>query len=340
MLKLNFWWVAVLLVAAFAFSSCEKSEILNEVAEEQPSLKVIVSPGPIEGVEYFTDLLEAETCGEIKITPIFDAQNQEAGLVKISNDDENLYIEIETNENWKFLMANLYIGSYENIPLSSSGEPNTRSFPIQVRFTALLSYVVFSIPLENFNDEFVVAPMIYGFKYNNGTLVSRQYIWGGDNLIGNSQIARYSNYSVQSCCEIIPFSYDLITQKDKDIGDLTVVNDEEYLYVTYTLTNDWYVKNIKMFVGDVNDLPMNHGGNPVVGHFPIKEHFASGTTTFTYTFNVSELPDCLVIAVFSSNEKIVNGVKVDSGSAWSYGTEFSAKKRWGWYSEYCMQFCN
>jgi hypothetical protein len=340
---MNFIKFAIILIFAFSISSCEKNELeVEDTIPEEVLLKSVVTPNPIIGVEYFTQPLEFEACGEIAESNYINSENLEIGTIKVSNDEEKLYIEFQTNGDWSFLMANIYIGDYSNIPLNSSNNVDYRSFPIQTRFDEFISYVVYSIPLDAIQDDFTIVPMIYAFNFDNGTLLSREYIYGGDDFIGNSTFEKYLDYSIQDCitCEYVPVSYDLIAKRNVDVGDLVITNDEEFLYVTYSLEDDWYVRSARMFIGDVNDMPINRGGNPIIGHFPIKEHFNCETSSFTYTFELSELPECYVIAVHSSVKKIVNGQRVFTSGCWSYGTKFNPRKRWGWYSEYCTQYCN
>ena len=76
---------------------------------------------------------------------------------------------------------------------------------------------------------------------------------------------------------------DLVAGRNHVVGQVHVSNDDDYLYVTYEITEDnWVMTESHLYVGEKGDLPTNRGGNPVIGHFPYKEYFHPGVTEHTY----------------------------------------------------------
>jgi len=63
--------------------------------------------------------------------------------------------------------------------------------------------------------------------------------------------------------------YTLYADQDIPIGKIIVCNDDDYLYVNYTITEEnWYLTEIHLDVGNyLNDIPQNKKGNPIVGGF-------------------------------------------------------------------------
>lgn len=131
-------------------------------------------------------------------------------------------------------------------------------------------------------------------------------------------------------CEIEPVYYDLFAGQTILVGQLMVTNDEEYLYVTYQASEGQLFTETHLYVGTLEGLPVNKKGTPVPGHFPYKSTDEFGVSEVTFTIPLADLEDCYIIAAHAAMES--------EETAWSFGTEF-ASSRWGWYSEYCTQYC-
>lgn len=136
-------------------------------------------------------------------------------------------------------------------------------------------------------------------------------------------------------------SYTIYAGQHIDVGTLTVSNDEENIFVTYDLSGtDWKLSETHLFVGNVDDLPLNGGGNPKIGHFPYSESH-NGEQIYTYTLPREDFEECFAVAAHAVVVK--DGGKGKGGgseTAWANGgTEFPGH-RWGWYlEEYCPGDC-
>ncbi len=119
-------------------------------------------------------------------------------------------------------------------------------------------------------------------------------------------------------------------------GSVTVGNDETNLYVTFSTTNGWEMKETHLYVGDGTNLT-NKAGNAAPGQFPYKTTHDPRVTSFTYTIPLQGLPECMVIAAHAAVEKWVNGTMVDSQTAWGEGSQIG--KNWAMKFEYCKQVC-
>lgn len=78
-----------------------------------------------------------------------------------------------------------------------------------------------------------------------------------------------------------PFIADLIAGQHIDVGDVSIWNDADYLYVKYTTTDGWYMTETHLDVQcELEDIPQTlpnkkgkGGGNPIPGHFmDVMEH--------------------------------------------------------------------
>jgi hypothetical protein len=132
-------------------------------------------------------------------------------------------------------------------------------------------------------------------------------------------------------CVIEPVSFDIFAGQTMLAGQLVVTNDDENLYVTYMALAGESFEETHLYVGTLAGMPVNKQKTPVIGHFPYSTNHEPAVTEVTYTIPLNNLPDCYIIAAHSA---MTNGE-----TAWSYGTQFPGTKRWGWYSEYCTQYC-
>ena len=53
-----------------------------------------------------------------------------------------------------------------------------------------------------------------------------------------------------------------------DAGTVTVINDADFIYVTYTTANGYLLTQTHLYVGDCAAIPVNGPGNPMPGQFP------------------------------------------------------------------------
>jgi hypothetical protein len=68
-----------------------------------------------------------------------------------------------------------------------------------------------------------------------------------------------------------------------DVGDVLVWNDEDYLYVKYVTTDDWYITEVHLEVATISGGIPQAKGNPIPGKFTYK---AEGLWTQEYLFTI------------------------------------------------------
>ncbi len=134
-------------------------------------------------------------------------------------------------------------------------------------------------------------------------------------------------------------SYDLIAGQTIPAGILVISNDQENLLVTYQAENGWKIKEIHLFVGSKEDLPVNPSNVPVPGQFPIKESFNPLVEYVTYEIPLKALNECVIVA---AHAVVVKDGKEET--AWGKGSlSFESElgiKRWGWLINTCPEKCD
>ncbi len=145
--------------------------------------------------------------------------------------------------------------------------------------------------------------------------------------------------SVTSPTVCASYTADLMAGQTIKVGSVTVENDAETLFVTYTTTDGWMIECNHLYVGSLENAPVNKTGNPQLGHFPINQCFDPMVNTVTYEIPLSSLGNCFIVAAQAEVSQIVDGQIVDSQTAWGAGTPFVDKGNWATYFEYCPELC-
>ncbi len=65
----------------------------------------------------------------------------------------------------------------------------------------------------------------------------------------------------------------LIAGRHYTAGEVTIINDETYIYVDINTFDSWVLGETHVaVVGSYHDLPLNNGGNPKIGRYPYENH--------------------------------------------------------------------
>ncbi len=76
----------------------------------------------------------------------------------------------------------------------------------------------------------------------------------------------------------------LMANKNVDIGDVLVSNDNENLYIKYALTGDWCLTETHLHVATAPaSIPQTKKGNPIPGHFAFKTSHDLCVNEYTYS---------------------------------------------------------
>ncbi|MEY1640182.1 hypothetical protein [Tenuifilum osseticum] len=124
-----------------------------------------------------------------------------------------------------------------------------------------------------------------------------------------------------------------------DAGTVTVGNDANFLYVTYTSANGYLINETHLYVGPKSGVPVNKKGNPQIGQFPYGETFTTPVNEVTYQFNLADFDDCFIVAAHAVVSKYDGTTIVDQQTAWGAGNQFIVSGSWAMYFDYCKQEC-
>jgi len=129
-------------------------------------------------------------------------------------------------------------------------------------------------------------------------------------------------------------------------GTLSVTNDSEYIYVTYTLdpTKCSELGKLHLWVGnDLANVPSNQQEIPVPGQFPHSiDLTGQGLTTYTFTIPFSSISITDVTKVCNTKLYIFAHASVCNETAWGGDMSVNVGQpgRWYYYGEYsiCCDF--
>lgn len=126
------------------------------------------------------------------------------------------------------------------------------------------------------------------------------------------------------------------------VGWVTVCNDGNNLYVTYTTRWGWMLAETHVAVAtSLAGIPQRNG-NPVPGRFPYGTEHGPGVTSFTYTIPLGDWGPCtdLVIATHASVYREIgdccDGCEIQEETAWGCGCPFPGSN-WAMYFPYHVQ---
>ena len=115
----------------------------------------------------------------------------------------------------------------------------------------------------------------------------------------------------------------LIAQRFRNVGTVTVSNDETHLWLELKAAPGWvFHRSQAAVVATVGDLPVGPHGQPLLGSFPFQEKHRPPVTEFVHEVDLAELGfapgDTLVIAVHAEVSRVLSGHGFPAGqSAWA-----------------------
>jgi hypothetical protein len=165
---------------------------------------------------------------------------------------------------------------------------------------------------------------------------------GKDGQMNEKSAAINQNVNGTSTCQ--PSVYKLFGGQTIEMGNLTVWNDADKLYVRYSTTTDYKMEKLHLWVGlDPANVPQTSNGTPIPGQFTYKYEPATGFNEYTFTI---PLGDICIGSTDYCNAKLYIYAHGETATEtiWSFGTEFAYTgdkvnpntSRWGWYSTYTV----
>ncbi|MFC1505543.1 hypothetical protein ACFLQ6_00575 [Thermoproteota archaeon] len=122
-----------------------------------------------------------------------------------------------------------------------------------------------------------------------------------------------------------------------DVGDVEVWNDDETLYVTYSVTGSWVITETHLEVKcDLNDIPQTKKYNPIPGQFSYMMTHNPPVTEYTYPIDLSSIEcDELYIA---AHAVVVRPLDDCYDVEWQIGDVEVVNAEEGWLENYADEF--
>lgn len=159
------------------------------------------------------------------------------------------------------------------------------------------------------------------------TLVSQNATNSGDALRGGG---------ASNGCP--PTEATLVAGRTIPAGVLSVTNDAEFAYVTYTADSGWSITQTHLYVGEWALIPVSGGGNARPGQFPYAgSHEFVSEVTYQVPMSVFTNNFCLSVAAHAVVvRRDENNNIVQRESAWGNGTRINPNGgAWGMAFNYC-----
>lgn len=284
-----------------------------------------------------------QPCGTPLVVDLLAGQTMDAGNVTIYNTDDSLYVYVETSGNWLIASTKIYAGTLAGMPQTNSGNPKVGQFPYKSNYSPGVSGSLTAIPLSALPSCYIVAIHVDLQETVNGTVVQTQTGWASGTAMSGNNWGMYVDYCTQDCtpCVYGTQTTTLFAGQSIDVGTVSITNDADSVYVTYSLTGSWYYRQVHIYIGPLSEMPVNSQNVPIPGQFPINEMLSgSGLQTVTYGYPLDNLPECYVIAAHASVYLLGDVGITETQTAWGFGDEFQDTDRWGWTIPYCTQTCN
>ncbi len=115
-------------------------------------------------------------------------------------------------------------------------------------------------------------------------------------------------------------------------GIASVENTEGGLIILLENEGDWEIIETHVYVGSMEGLPTNGGGNPKIGQFPYKDTHPSGTTEVVYMVPGYPTGTCVYIAIHAV---VYNTVTQQTETAWAAGEPIGGNS-WATWFEVCL----
>jgi len=134
--------------------------------------------------------------------PLIAAKNIKVGTIKVSNDDENLYVEVQTDDEWFISETYLHVGlSLDDFPLAGKwGNPIPGKFDYKKKQDPHTTTYEYNLLLGNWEpgDVLMIAVHAAVSHFNGFKLVGEESAWGaGERFTNKGNWAMYCTYTVE-----------------------------------------------------------------------------------------------------------------------------------------------
>jgi hypothetical protein len=180
MLKINN--LLLVLLTAFALSSCEKELILP--AGEAPETQAIFGlNGP------------ANPCGTFETANVITQNGTIVGYAEILNDNKDLYVQMQLNHGWVITKAYAYAGKLNQLPMTAQGNPNFEAFPFKPYFGRGANAISIRIPLAGLPACYEISTLLQIAELDLfGNIIADDTCMLDGTFVGNGTVKNYCTH--------------------------------------------------------------------------------------------------------------------------------------------------
>lgn len=178
----------------------------------------------------------------------------------------------------------------------------------------------------------IVMLVLVGCTDNNS--ITKPYVETPQKIVTNEDVSTLKM--------VIPkneVTYPLIVGKEMNVGSVSIMNDKEFFYVTYSTMKGWSIQETKLnFAPELKAIPVNEEGVPLLDNFAYTKMHNSYTNVYTYKISVGTSRFMKDQEVFFAANAILRNETNNSGKqlievAWG-GIERGPGPNWWNYISY------
>ena len=122
-----------------------------------------------------------------------------------------------------------------------------------------------------------------------------------------------------------------------DLGSLEMLNSSENIYLIFDLNQFKYLDELKVFKGDIGNLPMDSDGNVDLENFGFQSLLSQPLNEYTMISGLSSTPSCTDFVVWARiTTRGIFGNVTATNYAWVTGTPIAN----GYTFNYCSPACS
>jgi hypothetical protein len=133
-----------------------------------------------------------------------------------------------------------------------------------------------------------------------------------------------------------PSIFTRLKDGNMDLGGVEILNTSDQLYVIMDLNPFKYVEEVKMYTGDINNIPLDNDGNIAIEDFGCQAMLSLPVNSYTCTAPISTTPSCHDVVIWARiSTRSVFGNLVATNYAWMMGSSIAN----GQAVHYCAPSC-
>ena len=119
------------------------------------------------------------------------------------------------------------------------------------------------------------------------------------------------------------YTTNLMVEDYLDVGNVTIYTDDDNIYIEYETNDEWYLKNVHLYVGDLEFIPTTKSQLPKPKNFPIHSVCPNQTQSEIFVVSKTKLPENFAVSAQAEVKREENGMDTKTETAWCEGDRFS-----------------